>query len=168
MISAALRDRVVEALWPGGTTTPGTSVWAVLDAARDERIYIALMFSRLEYLCLYSGDLPEVLKRAAPSLVELSPTYTFTAPLNERSWGSGWGIVLRTSDATNLRHHLRSFLRVQDEQGRKLIFRYYDPRVLRVYLPTCNKHELETVYGPVDSYLMEDEHGENLIEYRFD
>ena len=36
-------------------------------------------------------------------------------------------------------------------------FRYYDPRVLRVYLPTCNARELQTVFGPVLRYLVEDE-----------
>jgi hypothetical protein len=32
-----------------------------------------------------------------------------------------------------------------------LLFRYYDPRVLRVYLPSCRPSELETVFGPVVS-----------------
>ena len=32
-----------------------------------------------------------------------------------------------------LRRHLRRFLLVKDESGRQLYFRYYDPRVLRLY-----------------------------------
>jgi hypothetical protein len=154
-------------LWPPGAPR-GTSVWAVLDAARDERIYTALMFSRLEYICLYSGNLPDALKRTAPYLIELGPTYTFTRPLIDRCWGNGWGVFLRIGDASNLRHHLRSFLRVQDESGRRLIFRYYDPRVLRAYLPTCNTEELNALFGPVDSYLVEGEEGQSLIEFEFD
>jgi hypothetical protein len=34
----------------------------------------------------------------------------------------------------------RRFLRVKDEDG--LVFRFYDPRVMRVYLPTCAAGEL--------------------------
>lgn len=47
------------------------------------------------------------------------------------------------------------------------MFRYYDPRVLRVYLPTCRPDELRTVFGPIRSYLVEGEDG-SLIEFEFD
>jgi hypothetical protein len=165
-MDTALQDRILETLWP--PTASGSSVWAILDAARDERTYSALMFSRLDYLCLYSGKLPEDLKRTAPYIVELSPTYSFTRQLIEMGWGNSWGVFLRIEDARNLRHHLRGFLRVQDESGRRLIFRYYDPRVLRTYLPTCTASELKTVYGPIGSYIVEGDRGESLIEFEFD
>lgn len=155
------------ALWPPGSL-PGTSVWAILDCARDERIYDALRNSRLDYLCLYSGRLPHELEVAAPYLVEIAPTYTFTPQLIEMGWGESWGVFLRTKDSLNLRDHLRGFLRVQDESGRILIFRYYDPRVLRLYLPTCRPNELQTVFGPIGSYLTEGEDGKSVIEFEFD
>jgi hypothetical protein len=167
LMDSAQVDRIIEAIWPRDAA-PWPSVWAILDAARDERIFPALQSSRLEYVCLYSGKLPDALMRAAPYLVELAPSYTFTRPLIRMGWGNSWGVFLKTRDSRNLRHHLRGFLRVQDESGRTLVFRYYDPRVLRIYLPTCEKGELQSVYGPVDSYLMEGEQGESLIEYAFD
>jgi hypothetical protein len=40
--------------------------------------------------------------------------------------------------------------------------------VLRVYLPTCLPDELLTVFGPISSYLVEDQTGQNLIEFSFD
>ena len=160
-------DRVIETLWPPGLPK-GTNVWAILDAARDERIYPALRHSKLEFISLYSGKLPDALQRAAPYIVELAPSYTFTRPLLEMGWGNSWGVFLRIEDSRNLRHHLRGFLRVHDESGRMLVFRYYDPRVLRTYLPTCETHELKTVFGSVSSYLMESERGESVIEYKFD
>jgi hypothetical protein len=166
-MEAALLDRVIETIWPP-SSPQASSVWAILDAARDERIYSALKLSRLEYICLYSGKLPDVLQRAAPYIVELAPGYSFTRPLLEMGWGNSWGVFLRIKDARNLRHHLRGFLRVQDESGRLLVFRYYDPRVLRAYLPTCQTHELSTVFGPVGSYLVEGNGGESLIEFAFD
>jgi hypothetical protein len=139
-----------------------------LDCARDERIYYALRNSRLDYLCLYSGPLPRELEVTAPYLVEVAPTSTFTPTLIEMGWGNSWGVFLRIKDSLNLRHHLRGFLRVRDESGRILIFRYYDPRVLRAYLPTCRPDELRTVFGPIASYLVEGEDDTRLIEFEFD
>jgi Domain of unknown function (DUF4123) len=165
-MEAAVIDRVIETLWPPGSP-PGHSVWAILDSARDQRIFPALKLSRLEYISLYSGKLPDALQRAAPYLIELAPSYKFTRPLLEMGWGNSWGIFLRIKDARNLRHHLRGFLRVQDESGRTLVFRYYDPRVLRAYLPTCTKEELAAVFGPISSFLMEGDRGESLVEFEF-
>jgi len=65
-----------------------------------------------------------------------------------------------------LRRHFRGFLRVRDEAGRRLIFRYYDPRVLRPYLSTCWPKELDTVFGPVDCYLTEGEDAREVMEFR--
>ena len=48
-------------------------------------------------------------------------------------------------NAARLRHHLKGFLRVRGESGQKMMFRYYDPRVLRVYLPTCNPIDTQLV-----------------------
>jgi hypothetical protein len=141
-------------LWPQGETTPG-SLWAVLDCARDRRIYRELSVSRLDYQCLYSGDLPTELKIVAPHMVELSPKYRFTAHLLEQGWGRSWGVFVRINDVTRLRHHLRKLLTAQSEDGRKLLFRFYDPRVLRRYLPTCTREELQQVFGPVSAYYAE-------------
>ena len=165
MIDPALRDRVIEAIW--SSSEANTSVWAIVDCARDDRIYPALQTSGLDYLCLYSGRLLPAVEAAAPHLIELAPTYAFTPKLIEMGWGNSWGVFLRTAEPSGLRHHLRRFLRVQDESGRTLLFRYYDPRVLRVYLPTCRADELQTVFGDISSYLVEDRNGRSLIEFSF-
>ena len=165
--NAALRDRVFKTLWPSGSAGTG-SVWAILDCARDDRVYQALKTSGLDYLCLFSGRLHPDVAAAAPYLIELAPTYSFTPRLIEMGWGKSWGVFLRVKDSSNLRHHLRGFLRVRDEEGRILLFRYYDPRVLRAYLPTCRPDELRTVFGPVGSYVVEGPNGKSAIEFEFD
>jgi hypothetical protein len=164
MIDAGFRDRVIAALLP----SDDSSVWAILDCARDERIYPALRLSQLDFLCLFSGRLHRDVEAAAPHIVELSPGYRFTPKLIEMGWGQSWGVFVRIEDGTNLRAHLRRFLRVRDESGRILLFRYYDPRVLRVYLPTCLPDELRTVFGPISSFVVEAEDGRSLIEFQFD
>jgi hypothetical protein len=143
------------------------SVFAILDGARDDRIYGAVDGSRRPRRCLYAGDLPWQLQMTAPYLVELERDHAFTKHLLDTGWGASWGVFLRTETGIEqLRKHLRGFLRVRDEAGRRLIFRYYDPRVLRVYLPTCRPVELETVFGPVDCFLAEGEDAGEMVEFR--
>lgn len=164
MIDELERRQFELALWPQGDATPG-SLWVVLDCARHRRIYRELAVSRLDYQCLYSGDLPLELKMVAPHLVELSPRYQFTRALLAQCWGQAWGCFFRINDGTRLRHHLRKLLTVQAEDGRRLLFRYFDPRVLRAYLPTCTPAELAQVFGPVSAVFAEAAGGDSLSEY---
>lgn len=154
VMSAAQREAILQVLWPEGKASK-RGVWAILDCARDPRIYLVLLESRLEFRCLYSGKLPRELVLVAPHLVELFPESRLTQRLVSEGWGRSWGVFLTIDDPSNLRHHLRKFLKVQDEDGRSLLFRYFDPRVLRVYLPTCRADELRQLFGPIDSFFAE-------------
>jgi hypothetical protein len=161
----AMRRQILDALWPLGLSSR-MSVYTILDGARDSRIYGAVEGCYQEKHCLYSGDLPWQLQRTAPYLVKLDRDDRFTAYLLDNGWGGSWGVWLRTETSSQqLRKHLRGFLRVKDEAGRRLIFRYYDPRVLRIYFPTCRPSELETFFGPVTAYLAEGERPSEIIEF---
>jgi hypothetical protein len=46
---------------------------------------------------------------------------------------------------------------VQTEDKEELYFRFYDPRVLRIFLPTCDEDQLNEFFGPVDYFVCEDE-----------
>jgi hypothetical protein len=47
---------------------------------------------------------------------------------------------------------------VKTEQGKMLYFRFYDPRVLRIFLPTCDAMQLRELFGDaIDSFILEDE-----------
>jgi hypothetical protein len=153
-----------DVLWPPGVTSR-PSVWAVLDCARDPAVYRALLESRLEFRCLYSGRLPAELERVAPQLVELLPGHRLVDRLLNEGWGRSWGVFVKIVDPSSLRHHLRKFLKVRDEDGKSLIFRYYDPRVLRTYLPSCRPGEVEALFGPVTAYLTEDEGAQTMTEF---
>jgi hypothetical protein len=160
-------DRLMAALFPpppeGGGPAP--SVYAVLDGARDERIYRAVYDSRLEYECLFAGDLSYELALAAPYLVKLDARAAFTRWLLEEGWGKSFGIFAWTrADTETLRRHCRRLLQIKDEAGRRLFFRYYDPRVLRLYLPTCTAAELREVLGPLGRLLAEGPDGQ-VIAY---
>lgn len=162
------QDQIREALWPARMSR-WSKLCAVLDCARDERIFGAVERSVLNKSCLYAGRIPWVLQRAAPHVVVLEPDDPLTRFLLDEGWGDSWGIYFRTDiPMMDVRRHLRTILRVKDEAGRKLIFRWYDPRVLRVYLPTCQAGELRTVFGPIDAFYCEGAAPSVLLDFRVD
>ena len=164
-------DSLTEALWPDGDTLRGAQVHWLLDGARDPEISRLVRFGSLEYTCLFGGRLHPRLAAAAPYLVHLAAGSPGTNRLLRQGWGKAWAIfTVAPADVTLVqqRLHLKKLLRVQDEDGAVLAFRYYDPRVLNVYLPTCTADECRTVFGPLDALFSESEQGAALIGYRID
>lgn len=149
-------------LWPDGDRLAGPQVWCLLDAARDPAIAPMVRQGRLEHACLFSGDLHPRLQAAAPYLVHLAAHSPTTDLLLRHGWGKGWGILaVAPADVSldGLRLHFKKLLRVRTEQGGYLGFRYYDPDVLNVYLPTCTGAEARTFFGPVTRFLAEEHLG---------
>jgi|SRR5580698_4361192 hypothetical protein len=158
-------ERIEKILWPDG---PRQNVWMIVDGARSIDVFRFLLECYLEYSCLYSGPLTPDLEMAAPYLVQLDHGYRDTHRLIRKAWGNSWGVFLRTDTSLKkLRRHLREFLVVRDTKGTRMVFRYYDPRVLRVYLPTCVTVELRTVFGPIECFWMEGESPEKMLEFCF-
>jgi hypothetical protein len=160
--------KLIDLLWRPDSPEQTSPVYALLDGARDRRIYPALQDFEGEYRCLYRGELSQRLRRAAPYLVRLAEMAPFTRWLVQHAWGESWGIFLQTrAEIEEVRRHFRHFLIVEDYRGKRLYFRYYDPRVLRVYLPTCIGVEIRTIFGPVTRYVVEDEDPSVALEFGF-
>lgn len=139
-----------------------SNVYAVLDGASVPDIIQNLAKYKAESICLYRGELDPELAETAPYLVLL------TADSELTDWvlsgiGHHWGIfAISKANIRDMRKHFRTFLMVYDPDGESIYFRYYDPRVLRVFLPTCNEGERQTVFGSVDKYFAESEKGDEL------
>lgn len=147
MISGKELARLKASIWPADAARP-VRIYAILDCARHPSIYDLLDRSYREKSCLFAGKLEPELERAAPFLLEMQPSDSVTDQILLRGWNEAWGILVRTeSPFRTLRRHLRTFLRVRTEDGRFLLFRYYDPRVLHLYLPTCTQDELAQIFG---------------------
>jgi len=154
-----------ECLWPQGFKR---NIWMIVDAARDRRIFPMLRALHLEYYCLYSGPLPPELEAVAPFLVQLDYDDSETRHFLKQACGNSWGVFLRCGVHANaLRRHLREFLVVRDPNGNRLVFRYYDPRVLRIYLPTCTEDELREVFGPIECFWVEGMEAGDFLEFSF-
>jgi hypothetical protein len=127
-------------------THHGAPLFAVIDAAREGVATELLQPSRLRYQQLFEGQAADPSAAHIPVLVELgqassqvvgTDTQTFLETLLRSGWGNSWGIFC-TSQSTfeDLLGHFRSFLLMQ--------IRFYDPRVLRALLPTCERSEEHT------------------------
>jgi len=145
----------------------GAGVFAILDGASVRELREKLHQLRPEFECLYRGELEPDMAEVAPYLIRLEPKSEFTNWVLEQGWGKHWGIFACTrADLHTIRQHLRRFLTVHDESGKPMYFRFYDPRVLRVYLPTCNASELAEFFGPVENFVMEGEDPGTLLRMR--
>jgi hypothetical protein len=111
-----------------------------------------------EFDSLYRGQSEISLTMVAPYLFPFNPQTDFGKWYMQNGWGNSWGVLAYSDlDLKALVKHFRHFLMVKREDGEQLYFRFYDPRVLRVFLPTCDERQLNDFFGPVDFLICEDE-----------
>ena len=164
MVEKVITQSLVKYLF----SQPATNVYAVLDGASVEQLPQLLWEHEPENICLYRGELEPDIAATAPYLVKLEYDHPFTKLVCEQGWGKHWGIFVLTPaevDIRMLRNHFRRFLMVYNPNGKLIYFRYYDPRVLRSYLPTCNSQDIKIVFDPVGSYITEDEDPSMLMKF---
>lgn len=158
-------DHVLDRLWRprGGGGSP--EVYLLLDSARDAAVMPLIRRHWVDHRCLFRGRLAPELAAVAPYLVSLGRRSTVTRTVVAAGWGRSWGVFVRShAILQDLVRHFRQFLRVRDETGHELFFRFYDPRVLRLYLPTCTPEELRTFFGPVELFSLEGEEEDTMLE----
>jgi hypothetical protein len=133
-------------------------LYALLDASREPSVLKVILESKEEYQSLYEGPQGAQLAHFAPYLIRVPQKSALLDTLVKQAWSNSWGVFL-TCDASlkDLRTHFRHFLNVKLPDGTQVYFRYYDPRVLRLFLPTCLPEETSQFFGPVKQFLLEAE-----------
>jgi hypothetical protein len=141
-------------------------LFALLDGARDLQVWLLLQDGPVQHQSLYEGPDAEGFGECAPFLVALPHRSAFLETLLRQGWGQSWGVFLTCPESfEQVRKHLRRFLLVKIPDGREVYFRYYDPRVLRVFLPTCTPTESAEFFGPIRSYLLEAKEKSRLLKF---
>jgi hypothetical protein len=144
-----------------------SSLFAIIDGASAPKLLLALHKKQPEYICLYRGELQPDMAEVAPYLIQLEHDDEITEWILNNGWGEHWGIFFQAkAGIKEMRRHLRRSLVVHDQSGKPLLFRYYDPRVLRKYLPTCTPAELKDFFGVIEFILLEDEDPKNILKFR--
>jgi hypothetical protein len=117
---------------------------------------------------LYRGTSNEKLSGVAPYLFQFAHPTPFSNWFLKSGWGDSWGLMVKSSwPLPELHKHFRKFLMVQTEDGQELYFRFYDPRVLRIFLPTCDAVQIRELFGEaIDAFVMEDEDPAFALRFR--
>src|SRR2546423_619838 len=136
---------------------------ALVDAAREPALLDLLRSSGEEFQSLYKD---EKNAKVAPYLVRLPPKSPLLKRMTREGWGKGWGVYLTCSlPLQGLRAYFRKTLMVATPDGMEFFSRFYDPRFFRNFLNGCTAAESEKFFGPISSYLMEDERPEILLQF---
>ena len=132
-------------------------VFAVLDGAS-----IPTLLDKLygedppRFECLYRGELEPDMAECAPYIAEVERDTDFAEWAIGTGWGNHWGIfAVSQAELKDVRLHFRKLNMVYGPDGRPLLFRYYDPRVMRIFAPTCSAADLKKLFGPVERFVME-------------
>jgi hypothetical protein len=133
------------------------NVYAILDGASIPELLDKLYADPPPaFECLFPGDLEPDMAEVAPYVVLLERDSPFFKWVTS-GWGKHWGVFLKTAAKMRpVRNHLQDLV-IAYSDGKPMRFRYYDPRVLRAYLPNCDAKELRRMFGPLQVFLMEDE-----------
>lgn len=146
----------------GAAQTPW---YVLLDAAQAPSAVEAAHDAGLGTTCLYTGGFGRQLEGAAPHLATFDPSARFAGWLHGH-WEGSHGVLLQSAAPHEaLRRHLKKFLLVKSPEGRTLRFRFYDPRVLRAFLPVCSSTELTEFFGPVVCYMGAGRPGPSLTAF---
>ena len=144
-----------------------TRSYAVLDGASVPDLPMKLFEMNPPRYCLLTGELEPDMAEVAPYLVRLYPRTPFTEWVLKECWRKHWGIFAHSRKTLNeMRKHFRSLVTVYDEKGNPMMFRFYDPRVLPRFLPTCKPAELKILFGDVESFFAESEEDGKLMNFR--
>lgn len=143
-----------------------TGLYGLLDGAAMPDLLLRLHDAQLPNHCLFNGDRNPDLAHVAPYLVFLPPEHEFTEWILREGFGDDWGIFFHSRHSLiEIRRHFRGVANCYDEDGNSRVFRFYDPCVLREFLPRYTPKELTEFFGNVDAFFAEAEDGENLVRF---
>ena len=133
--------------------------YTLIDAARvSEQMAVAKELNK-RHDSLYRGGSEASLAEVAPYIFQFAHPTLFSTWFLKKGWGDAWGVMIKSSwPLSELHKHFRKFLLVKTEDGQELYFRFYDPRVLRIFLPTCDAAQIREFFGgAIDYFMVEDE-----------
>jgi hypothetical protein len=143
--------------------------YAIIDAAKEGSIPYFLEGMKANFGPLLQGDEAKRLAQVAPYLVGLKKGSDVSDWYLEKLYGNSIGFVLKTNWSIEgliqfWARKVKTRIPSTEEKG---FFRYYDPNVLRVYLPILEEdNDLIEFMGPTNSILVEAQNPEHLLVYR--
>ncbi len=73
--------------------------------------------------------------------------------IQTKLWMAPWGyFVIARSDLATLRSHFRRYLTVKLPDNSKVLFRFYDPRVVKTFLGASDPPTIRQFFGPAQGF----------------
>jgi hypothetical protein len=112
-------------------------------------------------MSLYNGTAQEEYWAIAPYLCKADTE--LLEWIKQSLWADAWGIVaISKADFAAVRAHFRKFLMVQSPEGEYWHFRFYDPRVLPVFLESSTAEEARELFGPIQAFAVAEPGAEKM------
>lgn len=133
--------------------------YTLLDPARMGSDFGKAYDLSIEGIALRTSIQPEDFETITPHLLPCEVESQLYNWITTDGKGDSWGIFVKSElDLEPLVEQLQKLLIVSMEtNGRWVYFRFYDPRVLRGFLPGCEKKQLEELFTGVESFYCEAE-----------
>lgn len=166
MAESTLTEKIIQTL--GALSADDCRHYMIVDAAQNQAIYPKLLEYDYTYSCLFENTPSSAgLIKVAPYLIRLKAQDELSQWCINEGWHNHWGILFSVANKNlaQLRVHFKRLNFVKTEKGKKLFFRYYDPRVLDAFLPTCLPEELDFVFKDIENFWLPSAAGDQIKRY---
>jgi len=163
MIPAKMKTMLTDYLF----SFPGHHAYIVADGAALPGLGEAISKNNPEFCCLYSGSINEEMAAVAPYLIKAQEGSALLDWLLD-NWGQNFGIAAIIPEQLSfdeVKKHFHSLLMIKHPEGRALYFRYYDPRVLRRFLPMSTPEQMPLLFDQIKLFVMEGEEPTLVTRY---
>lgn len=144
------------------------TLFGILDLAQRPGLHIHVQrLAPHSARCLYEERLHPQVERVSPHLVELGSDDPLTRAWRTEGWGANWGILVQSPAGFHkVRQRLRHFTQARLPNGEgPVLFRFWDPRVFRSYLPLVEPAEIGQWFVDIDAYIAPTEDGGGMLRY---
>ena len=166
MMTPAVQSQLEEAIATPPPAGMPCDVYAVLDGAVVKQLPDRLEAREAPFDCLFSGETDPLVITRAPFLVRVVPGDEIFAWILREGWGRNWGMfaaVPRDTPFDAVLDHFRQFLQVRLPDGRIVFFRFYDPRVQRLFLTSCDAAQAAQLFAVPVAWSCESDGGDAIL-----
>ena len=141
--------------------------YLLLDAARMARHFDVFREKDCHYECLYEDRSRDDLASVAPYLVTIASGNDLLPWIKDNGFGNAWGVFISAAVGfETLLQHFRKFLVTKTPGTGEQYFRFYDPRVLKRFLPAATAPAIIDFFGPGEAFIAEADTKKDAIAYR--
>ncbi|HQT88251.1 MAG TPA: DUF4123 domain-containing protein [Acidiphilium sp.] len=138
-------------------------LFAVLDPARDPIVFDTMTVLAPDAQCLFGGELADAVRRGSPHVMAMPQPGLLLDWWRQNGRGKSYGIACRGDVGMQaLRLHLKTLLRVRLPDGRLVLFRFWDPRVLETFIKNSTPLEQARLFGPIRTFYGESPEGRSI------